>query len=60
LSRCAYNRGIGILPIGHRLQADATQLFRGYWTAAQDIDLTVMHGDDGRFNAVRRRSSINN
>jgi len=39
--------------------AKPSELFRSYWTAAQDIDLTVVHSDNRRFNAVRRRASIN-
>jgi len=58
LSGCGDFCGIGLLPMGHGLEAPNTQLFFGDRAAAQDIDLVATRRDDGRFNSVSGRSGI--
>src|SRR5712691_5163954 len=49
----------GNLFCGNNLDfCEGRQLFRGDRAAAQDVDLAVAHGDDGRFNSVLSRPGI--
>jgi len=52
------NRGIGILPIRSGLETHATQLLCGNRSTAQDVDVTIAHGNNRRFNSVNRWSGI--
>jgi len=54
------NRGIGILPMRYGLETHATQLLRGNRSTAQDLDVTIAHGNNRRFNSVNRWSGIDN
>src|SRR5436309_2326173 len=51
---------IGILSRRYRLEADATEFFLRNWPMSQDTDFVFMHGDDGRFDAVRGRTGFEN
>ena len=42
------------------LRTEVRQFFARDWAAPQDLDLTAADRDDGRFNSVSRRASIDN
>jgi len=40
--------------------AKLSELFGSDWPAAEDVNLGVVHSDNGRFDAMRGRASVNN
>jgi len=40
--------------------AKLSELFGGDRPAAQDVNFVVVHSDNGRFDAVSRRTGVNN
>src|SRR5947209_6095070 len=60
LARRAYHRAVGVLPmtdIDH-LEAEVTKFFQRDWSAAQDFNVSVANGNNGRLDAMHCRSAI--